>query len=664
MHVLLFLKIQNDFLNVETIDNLICAKFSNSALNIDENLRQIIQSQMIHKFCNSTLFIVFCMLRTKNEFEKCLKRFFKSFQSVTIVKNNEYSFYQRRNDDRIWIDRFSNDNSFVFDNCWIIFYNSYFIRHYQIYINVKICVFVKIVKYIHKYIYKNENQITLQINENDEIARHVSKRYIEFVQIVYELMKYVSYNKYLSIHRLFVHLFEKQSIYFFFFNFSNEILRIRIKNAKFEFMTFFEYNRFYENEKNVLYQNWFKKYVWKILSKRWKFCKKDFSIKRIYYYSITIKEKIFLRILLIVVSNFTNFENLRTVNDILHDIFKVVCVVCDMFKNDEKWIHCLTNVVTFQTNHVLCFMFVVEIIHELMTNSKTLWNCFVEHFCNDLFQQLLIMRNVFAEINLFNSFYNYDFYKLNDLLTIMKKNFTNYEIFINVHDWKQNTVNSLIDNKMNYDSNQKNFLRKKKRNQLNKNQLKCYNTIVTIIDNNLKTIHFFLHNSTNTKKKILYQIFCHHYKTQSEIMLYVTFSNIAILLLLDEQISHFRFKIFLKITNDTICNIIRNMRLYDFLQNTKLIIWNEIFMQNKHCFMIVHRIFTNFMQNDDIFDDILIIFEKNFAQIFSIVKKKHVRKLLIRTFNNVFCDIISKNCFYDAICEFATIFLIKILQFN
>ena len=101
MHVLLFLKIRNDFLNVETIDDLICAKFSNSALNTDENLRQIIQLQMIHEFCDLILFIVFCILRAKNQIEKCLKRFFKSFQFVIIVKNNEYSFYRRCNNDRI-----------------------------------------------------------------------------------------------------------------------------------------------------------------------------------------------------------------------------------------------------------------------------------------------------------------------------------------------------------------------------------------------------------------------------------------------------------------------------------------------------------------------------------------------------------------------------------
>ena len=105
-------------------------------------------------------------------------------------------------------------------------------------------------------------------------------------------------------------------------------------------------------------------------------------------------------------------------------------------------------------------------------------------------------------------------------------------------------------------------------------------------------------------------------------MLYVTFSKIAILLLFDEQILHFCFKISLKITNDTICYIIWNMRLYKFLRKIKLIIWNEIFMQNKHCFTIVYRTFTNLMQNNDIFDDISIIFENDFAQIFSMIKRK------------------------------------------
>ena len=38
MHILLFLKYRNEFLNFEMIDQIVCAKFSNSKLNKNENL--------------------------------------------------------------------------------------------------------------------------------------------------------------------------------------------------------------------------------------------------------------------------------------------------------------------------------------------------------------------------------------------------------------------------------------------------------------------------------------------------------------------------------------------------------------------------------------------------------------------------------------------------
>ena len=43
-------------------------------------------------------------------------------------------------------------------------------------------------------------------------------------------------------------------------------------------------------------------------------------------------------------------------------------------------------------------------------------------------------------------------------------------------------------------------------------------------------------------------------------------------------------------------------------------------MQNKHYFTTIYCTFTNLMQNNDIFDDISIIFESDFAQIFSMIK--------------------------------------------
>ena len=97
----------------------------------------------------------------------------------------------------------------------------------------------------------------------------------------------------------------------------------------------------------------------------------------------------------------------------------------------------------------------MKMIHELMTDSKILWKRFVDHFCDDLSRQLLIMRNMFAKNDVFNSLHNYDFYRFNEFFTFIKKNLTNYDMFVNVHDWKQSIVNSLIEDEMNYDSKKK-----------------------------------------------------------------------------------------------------------------------------------------------------------------------------------------------------------------
>ena len=63
-------------------------------------------------------------------------------------------------------------------------YNSYLSLRYKTHINVKICTIVKIIQYVHKYVYKDCDQTTLRIDENDEIVRHLHDRYIDSTQIV------------------------------------------------------------------------------------------------------------------------------------------------------------------------------------------------------------------------------------------------------------------------------------------------------------------------------------------------------------------------------------------------------------------------------------------------------------------------------------------------
>jgi len=71
-----------------------------------------------------------------------------------------------------------------FNNHWIVFYNPFLTRLLKIYINVEIYTTVKVVKYIHKYIYKKHDKITLQIYKINKITRYITYRYISPAQAI------------------------------------------------------------------------------------------------------------------------------------------------------------------------------------------------------------------------------------------------------------------------------------------------------------------------------------------------------------------------------------------------------------------------------------------------------------------------------------------------
>ena len=52
-------------------------------------------------------------------------------------------------------------NEISFDNRFVVLYNPYLLRVYSAHINVEICATIKAVKYIYKYIYKDNDRTIL-----------------------------------------------------------------------------------------------------------------------------------------------------------------------------------------------------------------------------------------------------------------------------------------------------------------------------------------------------------------------------------------------------------------------------------------------------------------------------------------------------------------------
>ena len=67
----------------------------------------------------------------------------------------------------------------------------------------------------------------------------------------------------------------------------------------------------------------------------------------------------------------------------------------------------------------------------------------------------------------------------------------------------------------------------------------------------------------------------------------VASSGIAALLLTGRRTAHSRFKIPIKLTQDTVLNISYQSELAELIRRIKLIIWNEILMAYKFAFELL-----------------------------------------------------------------------------
>ena len=62
--------------------------------------------------------------------------------------------YGHRNDGR-YVEKRIHGQIFRLDNWWIVPYNPYLVGRFNCHINVEVCSLVKIIKYFHKYIFKD-----------------------------------------------------------------------------------------------------------------------------------------------------------------------------------------------------------------------------------------------------------------------------------------------------------------------------------------------------------------------------------------------------------------------------------------------------------------------------------------------------------------------------
>ena len=141
--------------------------------------------------------------------------------------------------------------------------------------------------------------------------------------------------------------------------------------------------------------------------------------------------------------------------------------------------------------------------------------------------------------------------------------------------------------------------------------------MASVNNNSGKT--FFLHSAGDCGKTFVCNTIAAAVHAQGKIALCMASSGIASLLLEGGRTAHSTFKIPLQINDTSFCNISQCSNAYPLLQQTSIIIWDEVPMQNKYAFDAVDRILQDLLGNNLPFGGITVLFSGDFRQTLPVI---------------------------------------------
>ena len=149
---------------------------------------------------------------------RCSRHYPRAFSQSTVVGNDGYPIYMRRDDGRQ-----VQAKGVLVDNHWIIPYNPFLSMKYKTHINVGIYSTISTIKYLYKYIYKGHDRVTIKLQMMshakgqrtlhdpingivDEIYKYLDARYVSTSKACWRIYDYDMHEEKPNVQRLQVHL--------------------------------------------------------------------------------------------------------------------------------------------------------------------------------------------------------------------------------------------------------------------------------------------------------------------------------------------------------------------------------------------------------------------------------------------------------------------------
>ena len=164
---------------------------------------------MVHGPCGSINPDSPCM-----EHGNCSRKFPRPFLQETQLGADSYPLYRRRNPEdgqqvaTITVNVRGNRITQEIDNRWIVPYNKYLLRYLNCHCNVELCMSIRSIKYVLKYVHKGCDQATfaLRSDQVDEISEYQNARYVSSNEAAWRILEFPIHERFPTVQQLSVHL--------------------------------------------------------------------------------------------------------------------------------------------------------------------------------------------------------------------------------------------------------------------------------------------------------------------------------------------------------------------------------------------------------------------------------------------------------------------------
>ncbi|KAJ9562714.1 LOW QUALITY PROTEIN: hypothetical protein OSB04_007874 [Centaurea solstitialis] len=358
-----------------------------------------------------------------------------------------------------------------------------------------------------------------------------------------------------------VHLPNKQLVRFR----ENDILTDivdRERDKRSMLTAFFERNKTDFRARQYLYKDFPNHYTWNASSRIWNPRRHGSMRGRLVSANPARGERYYLRLLLSHISGPTCFEDLYTVNGVLHPTFRKAALERGLIETDDNVSHCLAEASVFQFPSALRRLFATILIYCEPGYVRKLWDEHYDSLSEDHTRHhgnVEVARDmVLKDIALFlqsmgKNLNDFDLPSLNVATTLESRGFREVQ--------EEHSI--IVEDE---------HLRA--RNSLNADQMHAFDEIMRHVDNDWPGV-FFVDGPGGTGKRFMYKALLANVRSLGLIALVAASSGVAANNMPGGRTTHSRFNIPLNLSNNSMCNIKKQSGTAQLLQAAKIIIWDE-----------------------------------------------------------------------------------------